>query len=66
MGKARKYSNILCVYIYVCVQLYISDSDESFEGNKADAYDREGAEAHLEEVAKEDLNGPQEPLVQNQ
>ena len=61
MGKARKYSTF-----YVCLYLYISDSDEWFEGNKAEAYDREGAGTHLEEVAKEDLNGLQEPLVQNQ
>ena len=50
----------------VCVCVYSSDSDGCFEGNKAEAYDREGAGTHLEEVAKEDLNGLQELLVQNQ
>ena len=63
MGKARKYSTF---YVCVCVCVYSSDSDGCFEGNKAEAYVREGAWTHLEEVAKEDLNGLQELLVQNQ
>ena len=37
--------------------MYISDSDECFEGYKAESYDVEGAGAALEEAVREDLNG---------